>query len=242
MTKHRPPSPTKNFSAGRRRHFGFSLAEVMTVMALISLLSVTVGPNIGKLAMGGSFQRALIDTSGAFEKAREYAVASNGYVYVGFTKPDTKGEIYGAIFAAKDGSTGGVSDLTSGRSHRVEATGNESLALLDRVFKLEGCALADSLPANNALNGNPALEDAASSLSSGDRFECDAGAAGSLTFERVIQFTPQGEGRVARTLSQTVQAVLVPLKGDPAKQLADSVGASVIRVAALTGRINVYRP
>jgi prepilin-type N-terminal cleavage/methylation domain-containing protein len=213
----------------------FSLVELLTVLALVGVLSVAAVPAVSQLGKAGKNAQNLILLSGTLEKAREYAVSRNTYSWVVFEKLSSVPEapIEMMTLASDDGSKAGVS---VGGTHTVGGTSN--LVVIDRVQKLEDCALESSVPGDNALTGTlPAVSsrDFLAGEASGPTFE----VSNQGTFSHSIMFTPSGEARVSGGLPECVQLVVVPLKGGTVK---DDAGAGVVRVSGLTGRVKVYRP
>lgn len=225
---------------------GFSILELLTVISVVSLLSVVTVPALSGVVMGGKDRQALIAVSGALEKARDYAVAKNSFVYVGFTQPNAEGKIFVGIFGANDGSTGGVSDLNKpGAALTISDArdaGGKPLVLLDRVSWIEQTQIADQVPSGSALAGNTALGNRPSFLSSGGgaSFRYDSRTYGDLTFDRVLRFSPTGEAKTSELLPESVQIVLVPTRGEG--DITNPTAASVVQVAGLTGQVAVFRP
>jgi prepilin-type N-terminal cleavage/methylation domain-containing protein len=225
-----------------RNKSAFSLLELLAAISLVGLLSVMIGPAVSSLAMGGKSQKALIDIAGAFEKAREHAVAKNTHVYVGFTAPNERGEVVAGIF----GSSNGLPEANLSQASVVEVgemgnTEGRSVVLLDRLMQIEDTRLQDDIPVGNALAGNAKLGSAPSFLSAADSaiFRYRSGTDRELNFVRLIHFTPEGEARVSAFTPESVRLVVVQVKGGV---VADEPAASVIEVSGLTGQIAVYRP
>jgi prepilin-type N-terminal cleavage/methylation domain-containing protein len=99
------------------RSRGFTLVELLTVLAIMTILSVLVVSGL-QSAFGTAFGSEASDIASTFMRARAYAIANNTYVYVGFTEvnvstpattsPQTtgNGRIAVAIYATNDGSRG----------------------------------------------------------------------------------------------------------------------------------------
>ncbi len=226
---------------------GFSILELLTVISIVSLLSVMTVPALSGVMIGGKDRQAVIAVSGTLEKARDYAVAKNSFVYVGFTKPDAEGKIFVGIFGANDGSSGGVSSLNKpGATLTISDArdaGGKPLVLLDRIAWIEKTRIEDQVPAGNALAGDASLGNRPSFLSSSSRgvsFLYESRAYGNLTFDRVMRFTPTGEAKTSELLPESVQIVLVPTRGEG--EITNPSAASVVQIAGLTGQVAVFRP
>lgn len=229
---------------------GFTLLELLVVTSMVGFLSMMTGPAVYNLATRGKFANSLIQASSALEMAHEYAVANDTYTYVGFTEPDSEGKILVAIFGARDGSSGGISDLNSPAVYEISdarTAGPSSLILLDKLTKLEGTILTDSLPTGNALNNHSELSENASPLperANGDatQFTYQSNAYGTVNFQRTVQFTPEGMARVSPVTPEAIRIVLIPVKGNPAKPIRDEAAASAISITGITGQVKVYQP
>lgn len=218
----------------------FSLIELLTVVALVGILAVATVPAVSQLGKAGRDSQNLILVSGTLEKAREYAIGRNTYTWVSFQKLKSAPEqpIYMMAFASADGSKAGVS---ANQAYAVSGNTGDLVAI-DRPQKLEDCSIEAALPAGNTLS-LPAVSTQSflTTASTGPTFNyanARLGAADSK-FSYSVMFTPAGEARVSAALPESVEMVLVPLKGGT---VADNAAASVIRVSGLTGRVKVYRP
>jgi prepilin-type N-terminal cleavage/methylation domain-containing protein len=103
----------------RGRSRAFTLLELLVVMAIIAILMVLIVPAFTSLKGGGDVTNAAYTIKGVLEQARNYAMANNTYVYVGFyeeaptaSSPTSatppypgKGRLLLASVAAIDGTT-----------------------------------------------------------------------------------------------------------------------------------------
>lgn len=67
------------------RRFGFTLIEMLSVTAIISLLATVSIPAIQSIQRGDRVNKAIADLSGTLESARSYAMSHSTYVRVGLT-------------------------------------------------------------------------------------------------------------------------------------------------------------
>src|SRR2546425_363539 len=72
----------------RERIGAFTLLELLVVIAIIAILMVLVAPAFTNLKGGNDITAAAYTISGALEQARNYAMANNTYVYLGFYEED----------------------------------------------------------------------------------------------------------------------------------------------------------
>jgi len=101
----------------KRYEAGFTLVELLTVLAIITILAVMATPAIQGLQKAGGFTKSVYDLSDSLNLARSYAVAQNTYVYVGLTEVDRTqspaaspqqngfGRVVFAAVATKDGTS-----------------------------------------------------------------------------------------------------------------------------------------
>lgn len=67
---------------------GFTLVELLVVIAIIAILTFLAVPAIQSIQKSGGFAKAVYDQSDALNLARSYALANNTYVYVGLAELD----------------------------------------------------------------------------------------------------------------------------------------------------------
>ncbi len=94
---------------------GFSLIELLTVMAIIVILMVVAGPSISAISGSGTVNKAAADVQRTLELARLYAMSHQTYVRVGFSDiPDTTpGVPEGAIVILPVASADGTLSATN---------------------------------------------------------------------------------------------------------------------------------
>src|SRR6266480_1543664 len=90
---------------------GFTLVEMMVVVAIIAILMVLVVPAFTNLKSAGDATSAAYTIKAALDTARTYAKANNTYVWVGFFEEDITnplnpgtGRVVISIVASKDGT------------------------------------------------------------------------------------------------------------------------------------------
>jgi Tfp pilus assembly protein FimT len=231
----------------------FTLIEVLTSLSIVLALSFAGAPALSGLLASGNFNSALDQVSGAMESAQEYAIAHNTYTYVGFTNPNAQGQVFVAVFGASDGSAGGISNVASATTSISSAaptanTGSSVLVMLSRITTVQGVAFSNSLPGDSPIPGGASFADPATAatvpstaqLSYATNVYQDGSGGGQITFRRVVQFTPEGEGRVGAYVPTAVQLVLAPTAGNSGRIL--NAEASVIQIAGITGQVTTFRP
>ena len=158
------------------RHASFTLLEILVVIAIIAILMVLVAPAFTNIKTGNDVTSAAYTISGVLEQARNYAMANNTYVYVGFYEEDAtslvatnatppypgKGRLVLATVASKDG-TNGCEDSTSTLTNPIPLTASKIIQI-GRLVKIEGIHVTDIgapspapsvSPDSNSLTGRP---------------------------------------------------------------------------------------
>ena len=142
----------------RSRHAAFTLLELLVVMAIIAILMVLVAPAFTNIKTSNDVTTAAYTISGTLEQARNYAMANNTYVYVGFYEEDTtaiaptnatppypgKGRLLLATVASKDGTTS-CEDPNSTASNPLPLIAVK-ISQMGRLRRIEGVHVTDIGP------------------------------------------------------------------------------------------------
>jgi type II secretory pathway pseudopilin PulG len=208
---------------------------LVVIAVIASLVSLAV-PSIGSIFGGAKVNQTITELGGLLEQARQYAVAQNTHVWVLFNT-DTVGSIDTlsiAVVASKDGTDPG--------SYGTVPSDNFTLISKMRTFpqfqlKNAGYFTSDKIP---LLPLSPPVSDSANNLSASKSFSIKPpGNAGSVTFDRSLEFTPGGEARNASNPIDIIEFGLQPAK---TSSTPDANNVVVMRVNGLTGQTLVYRP
>lgn len=215
---------------------GFSLVEMLTVMALVAILSTAAVTSLTGMGSASRLGAAATSVASFLEQARTYAVTQNTYVYVGFL-PRASGTSSGEIemkllaVASRDGSSvlpaGGTLDLQSANSPAIVI----GKPLLIGKISMD----------TNGTYDPPIPRPAATSLSSEEKTTSPPGVksgtlkSGAQTFGNVLAFTPGGEVILSNgSLSQRYEIGL--------KYAGKDSRAAVVQIAGLSGQTRVYQP
>jgi prepilin-type N-terminal cleavage/methylation domain-containing protein len=215
---------------------GFSLVELLMVLAVISLVMTFVVSGVSSLFRSDRFDQSLGTLSGLMDRAREAAVADNNYVWVAFTdNPSASALANGVgvmIFESQDG-TDALNNFTNGTtSSPLAITTANDLRVVLPPQHLSGVNVmnAGSVTLANA----PALT--AASMPGSLALTLNSGAT-PYTFTRVIEFAPDGEARLGSgTWNNFVEFDL------QSSLATTSPDKAVLRISTLTGKMTVYRP
>jgi prepilin-type N-terminal cleavage/methylation domain-containing protein len=227
----------------RHRLSGFTLVELVMVMAIMLLVMGFAAPSVVGILKGKKIEQALSTVTGVLEQARMDAATQNTYIWTGFLN-----------VAAKDSSSG-VDELwlmtfrgRAGES-RIPAVADDILPVsalqrVEGVNMVETDKLADAV---KALLPSP-MRDVASATASETKITWKGTASSApRDFERILLFTPRGEA-----LWETGSPKALPLS-EPnfVVGLARTQNGAVapnekdmafVSVAGVTGRVSVGRP
>jgi prepilin-type N-terminal cleavage/methylation domain-containing protein len=234
---------------GGKAKQGFSLLELLAVMAIMAMVVAVSTPAVNALKGTGDFDQAAYQVASALEQARAYALANNTYVYMGLTErdgadPQTSGQgrLVLMLMASKDGTRG--YDLNS-----PSPLSSSALVLLSKPVVLQNLHLAASkeLSKTGALQERPELEAGSQDLALVDSATPIASALGSTsyTFSKVIQFDPQGVARVHTASNDGDEVPLwieIALQEAKGNTVPSNAQEGAIQVAGVSGAVRVYRP
>ena len=242
-----------------REAYGFTLVELIVVIALISTLMVLVAPAFTGIKSAGDVTSAAYTIKDALEQARTHAMAYETYVWIGFyeepagqpsTNPATPGtgRIVISTIASADGTT-----VYNPRS--LAAIDPTRVTQLNKLVKVEGTHLAtfpDGSGTGDTFDSRPAaiyetakIGDTTPPNPSLTPFQYPVGnpaPAAQYTFVKAVEFSPRGEARINNrnyTLKTVAEIGLQPTHGTAVD--VNSRNIIVIQFGALGGDLKIYR-
>jgi prepilin-type N-terminal cleavage/methylation domain-containing protein len=236
-----PSLPDETVAASRR---AFSLIELLSVMAIIGMLTAAVLPALNSIKDGGSVTHAAFEIGSVLEQARAYAMANNTYVFVGLA------EVNGATAesGAQQAGRGRVVVAAAGSKDGTRSFGanNANLTPLSKLRRFNNLHLADTVP--NA--ENMARPEVADSYRAGSAAFVAEGSFGwplsapsqAYTFTKIIQFDPRGTASIqsgTRHLPQWMEIGLAPARGST---VVDSANCAALLLDGVTGSVKIFRP
>ena len=233
-------------SSHSTRHTGaaFSLIELLSVMAIIGMLTAAVIPALNSITGGSTVTKAAFDISSTMEQARAYAMANNTYVFVGLT------EVNGTVAesAAQQAGNGRVVVVAAGSKDGTRNFGsnNSNLVALTKLRRFENLHLANTVPNSDNMS-RPAVSDGYRAGNAAFAAESSfgwplSGATPAYTFTKIIQFDPRGTASLqssARHLPQWMEIGLAPTKGNA---VTESANCAALLLDGVTGSVKIYRP
>ena len=239
------PIDAKRGFSPRAGSKGFTLVELLTVMAIVAIMTSVVVGTMPGIKGSSDMTKAAEDISGMLEQARTMAMAGNTYAWVGFYEenPSTPGvagtgQVVVSIVTASDGT-----NLNSnGTAPTVLPYG--SLLQVNRLIRISNLHL-DSLTAADVPTRTtvPAAsyQLANTDFANGTTFPYPLATSASYQFTQVIQFNPQGDAsRIYATPVQLMEIGLRPTRGSVIETSSKDLVA--VQIAGIGGKVTVYRP
>jgi prepilin-type N-terminal cleavage/methylation domain-containing protein len=214
--------------AARRSQRGFSLVELMCVVAIMSLLASVSWPAIVGLVSGNRLTNNAYELGGLVQQARTAAITQHTYVWLGFYSYTQDGA-QAVMVASVSGNSGLATDLPANcrLSAKPVIMKNVSLATAANYTALPGLDVTDNTDA----------------ASQGYTFPLSIPGHANATFTNVIAFGPDGQVWLPQTgtgaLQQPVQCVGVGLNAAPSP--ANNLHTVAVQVHGLSGQVSVFQ-
>ena len=244
--------------------------ELMLVMAIMIVVATFIAPAFTTMKSAGDVTRTVYNISGVLEQARSYAMANNTYVWIGFKEVDASkdvsvspqttgtGRVAIAIVASRDG-TRGYDATSSSLPNPAWTTYNNggNLVAISKLQQFENVHLATTLNGfgnQPPITGNMArpyiqsnnyvIGNAPTSVTPFDWPLGSAINAGQYSFQKVINFDPQGVARIQySTNTDGIGAYIeVGLQQTNGTTVSSSLNVAALQIDCMTGSVRKYRP
>lgn len=245
-----------------RRAPGFTLLELLMVVALLLVVLVIMTPAVTGLKSAGDITAGAYAVSDALQLARSHAVANNTYTWVGLfeengsrssTNPATAGigRVVLSVVASKDGTQIYPSDLTSA-SGPIDPTRLTQIGKLIKIDNAHLFTFPDGRGSGTTFDTRPPVRlntarigDSTPPNPSLAPFQFPVGnpaPPGQYTFTKAVQFDPRGEARINNnnfSLKPVAEIGLRPARGSVVDLNTPNVAA--VQFTGVTGNISIYR-
>jgi prepilin-type N-terminal cleavage/methylation domain-containing protein len=215
------------------KNCGFSLIEILSVIAIISLLATFSIPALQSLAGSASVNTAIGNLSGTFEMARSYAMSHRTYVRLGMTgvaagSAHVNPSTLVAVIYSTDGS------LANDTENDMN---NES-----KWRQLNRPLILANLWVNDSLNAAGTANDALPSGTDFEGFTRKAGDFGPQRFTSIIQFDPTGEARILKgQFARHIKVGIDQLQNSGMAVVTRNQNPFVLRLSGINGTISLLR-
>jgi prepilin-type N-terminal cleavage/methylation domain-containing protein len=255
---------SRHSSPVTRHSAAFTLLELLVVVAIIVILMVLVVPAFTKIKTGNDITAAAYSITGALEQGRNYAMANNTYVWVGFYEEDTTAAAptsaippysgKGRVLLATVFSTDGTKIYDD--ADPIAPLPPTRIKSLGKLVKIEGIHVTDigapaSPGSSDTLDGRP---DWAYTYAAGitadhfNRISSDSAdttrfafTVRNYTFSKTVRFNPRGEANLNSTysLKNAAELGLKPTHGT----VIDNASRNLIAVqfGGVGGNFKIYR-
>lgn len=228
--------PLQNPPWQRRRPVGFSLIELLAVMAIIVTLSAVSVPALQSVKGGSSINKAVSDLSSTLELARTHAMANRTYVRVLLSEtPAGGGQMLPQVIAQPIYSANGASAGDMADASQWPALGKPLVLENLQVFDtLEGNSPVDTSADVTPMGGNVQ----GTFMTPVSR---QAGGKGLRSFTGVIQFSPTGEARVS--FDEPARHIKIALDQPGAGNANEGLKKNpfILRLSGINGSIRILR-
>ncbi len=265
----RAGSPIPLASSTRRPTRGFTLVEMLVVMAIIAVLLAFIVPAFSQVNTARQMTVAAYNIAGSLETARAYAKANDTYTWVGFYEENASGAAGSAgtgraivsVVASKDATA-----LYSSIDPNPPALSASSLVQIGKLTKIDNVHLTvlapGEVPARGEVTDSSGVQtNVATSYQVGDTNPASAdnftnrssvtnqttfsypitNTSPTYTFVKIIQFNPLGDAtKIVDSPTPLIEIGLRPSRGGTVD--AASKDCVAIQVSGIGGLVRIYQP
>jgi len=256
-----PPGRRRLWAGDRPPTSGFTLIEMMVVIAIIAILMALVGPAFTNLKSAGDVTSAAYTIKGVLDQARTYAQANDTYTWVGFFEEDGSvpspapvgtGRVVMSVVASNDGTA----IYTSSSPGTISPTRLIQVGKLTKIDSVHLWTHSDTpqTPTGSTFSYRPnvtstyCIGDTSPPNSTGILFQYPVGSpapAAQYSFKKGVQFSPGGVAQIINsTTSFSPQpAAEIALKPTHGNVAPSSIPANVVAIqfTGIGSNVTIYR-
>jgi prepilin-type N-terminal cleavage/methylation domain-containing protein len=219
---------TVSHSTLRARHGqkGFSLVELMAVLAIMSVVASASWPSITGLISGNKLTNNAYELGGLIQQARTTAITQHTYVWIGFSSTTQNGAP--ALMVASWVANSGLStDLTinSQPAAKPMIIKNVQLATVANYSALPGLDATDNTDVGTQ----------------GYTFTSTVAGQANVVFKDLIAFGPDGQASLPKTSGGSLQLVQCLGLGLNAAPSGANLHTVAVQVHGLSGQVGVFQ-
>lgn len=202
---------------------GFTLVEMLVVLAVIALLLAAIVPAIVSISRGQGVTRAIDDISSTCEHARTQAMAHNTWVYVCISNPAAGASANNPLSLIELGSKDGGMAISPAAAGTLDPT--------DLQILLPAVTVKNAVATLTDNNNGPIPSVLTCTWSIG---------ASTTKYNTIIAFSPQGEAVLdpgSRTLNSWIQVHIAEFRGG----VAQTQNTAVIKLSGPSGQVMLLR-
>ncbi|HEX4140258.1 MAG TPA: prepilin-type N-terminal cleavage/methylation domain-containing protein [Candidatus Methylacidiphilales bacterium] len=211
-----------------RSRRGFSLVEMMCVLAVVSVLASLIWPAVVGMVAGDRLSNNAYMLSNVLQQARATAIARHTYVWVGFQSYNDANGVPAVMVASVAGNSGQTSDLPA----------NTVLTEKPTILKNVALTAQTNYQILPGYDSSVTTQDVASQ---GYSFQISVAGNANTTFGDVIAFGPDGQVNLAQASSGTLQLVQCLGMGLQQAPSSTKLHVAAIQVRGLSGEVSVLR-
>ncbi|HEV3271032.1 MAG TPA: prepilin-type N-terminal cleavage/methylation domain-containing protein [Candidatus Methylacidiphilales bacterium] len=239
---------------------GFSLTELLVVIAATATLAILAVPNLASLQISGSTNLAADEITQAMQVARAYAISHDTYTWLGFYEEDATmpsanpaqqgvGRVILSIVASNDGTA--LYSASSTPPISIPPTSLVQVSPLIRVQNIHLESFSNGTGTGITFDTRPALSSPNAQIGGSavpnnayPSFQYPVGQASSAqyVFNQVLQFSPRGEtlaSGMAGAMTPLIEVGLQPTHGNVL--YATSPNLVALQISGISGSIISYR-
>ncbi len=215
--------PARKFSG--RSMKGFTLVELLCVLAIMSIVMATTWSSLAGLMTGNSLTNDAYDLSGLVQQAKTAAMTQNSYVWLGFYSYTLNGAPVIAV-ATVSAKSGLATDLLNNNYQPLVKNLTLKNVVLDQAKAYLNLSGVDT-------NNSDAVTQSTTT------FMANVPGQGNVTFSGVVAFSPEGSIYLPQTDGSLTPVPCVGIGLDAAPSKVTKTVA--VQIHGLSGQVSIFQ-